>query len=370
MRLSSVLAVGIGLSLSVVAIAQPQATQTTPAPAAQPPAPTTQNPWANKFFLRDIATNREQAAPPVIAHNFGEVPHGTICTERFTITNIYDVPMQITEVRKSCTCLDFVPMVKTLKPNETADFTVMMNTGKFVGINTQTFYVTFGPQFVSTAVIRVTANSRTDISINPGSVGFGVVPLGTHPSQTVTIKYTGRSRDWKLTDLVPVQGQFDVKITEVSRGGPLRGGAEYQVDVALKSSSTPGPISEQISIKTNDTTHPIVQLMVTGTIAAPLDLAPSKVRLDPVYIGQSTAQRVSIRAAKPFKVLSVDGEGDGITVERSTLAVAGAPQPTVQVITIKFEPKVPGTVNRVVRIRTDLEGGIATIPVEAEALKP
>ena len=60
--------------------------------------------------------------------------------------------MQITEVRKSCHCLDFIPMTKVLQPNETGEFVITMNTGKFVGFNAQTFYVTFGPKFVSTAV--------------------------------------------------------------------------------------------------------------------------------------------------------------------------------------------------------------------------
>ena len=99
-----------------------------------------------------------------------------------------------------------------------------MNAGKFVGFNSQTFYVTFGPKYVSTAIIRVSATSRTDVSINPGNASFGVVPLGSRVSQSLTIKYTGKSRDWKLTDVVPVQGPFDVKVTELSRGGPLRGG--------------------------------------------------------------------------------------------------------------------------------------------------
>jgi hypothetical protein len=208
------------------------------------------------------------------------------------------------------------------------------------------------------------------VSLNPGSVSFGAIPLGTRSSQSVTIKYTGRSRDWKLTDVVPTQSPFDVKVTEVSRGGPLRGGAEYQVDVAIKPTATPGAISEQISIKTNDTTHPIVQLAVTGTVTAPLELAPTKVRLDPVVVGQSTSQRVSIRAAKPFNVLGVDGAGDGITVELPPTGVAGAPVPNLQVITIKFAPTVLGTVTRVLRIRTDLDGGTATLPIEATGLKP
>jgi hypothetical protein len=366
MRRTTVLVAGLALSLTVGAMAQQPGAQTEP-PQTPPPQ---QNPWANKFFLPDIATNREQAAPAQIVHNFGEVPHGTLCTQKFTITNIYAEQMQITEVRKTCTCLDFIPMNKTLKPNETADFTVTMNTGKFAGSNTQTFYVTFGPKYVSTAVIRVSATSRADVNINPGGVSFGAVPLGTRPTQSVTIKYSGRSRDWKLTEVVPVQGPFEVKLTEVSRGGPIRGGAEYQVEVSIKPSAQPGPISEQISIKTNDTTHPIVQLVVTGNIAAPLELAPNKIRLDPVAVGQSTSQRVSVRAAKPFTVLGIDGAGDGISVEPPALGIPGAPIPNVQVITIKFDPTVPGTVNRVIRIRTDLEGGIATLPVEAIGLKP
>src|SRR5262245_8329556 len=228
MRYAYWLAAGLGLSLTVGAVANPQAGPAQPAP----PAPAA--PWANKFFLPDIATNREQVPPPVITHNFGEVPHGTLCVQKFTITNIYDVPMQVTEVRRSCTCLDHVPMTKTLQPNDTAEFVVTMDTGKFVGFNAQSLYVTFGPKFVSTAVIRLQATSRTEVSLSPGAVGFGSVPQGAQTSQSVSVKYSGRSRDWKLTEVMPVQGPLEVKLTEVSRGGPLRGGAEYQVDVTLK----------------------------------------------------------------------------------------------------------------------------------------
>ena len=206
MRSPFVLVAGLGLGLAAVSAAPP-------AQPPQPAQPAPPAPWANKFFLPDIATNREQPAPAVITHNFGEVPHGTLCAHTFTITNVYDVPMQVTEVRKSCTCLDYVPMTKTLQPNETGEFTVTMNSGKFVGHNAQTFYVTFGPKYVSTAVVRVSATSRTDVSINPGGVNFGAVPQGSALRQSVTVKYSGRSRDWKLTDVAPVQGPFEVKVT-------------------------------------------------------------------------------------------------------------------------------------------------------------
>lgn len=334
-------------------------------PAAQPAQPAQPAPWANKFFLPDIATNRDQAAPAVVTHNFGEVPHGTLCAHKFTVTNIYDVPMQITDVRKSCSCLDYVPMTKVLQPNETAEFTVTMNTGKFVGHNAQTFYVTFGPKFVSVAALRVSATSRTDVSVNPGAVAFGQVPQGTRTAQTVSVKYSGRTRDWKLTEVVPSAAPLDVRFTETNRGGPLRGGAEYAIEVALKPDAAPGPLSEQITLKTSDSANPTITLSVTGTVVAPLELSPNRVRLS-AAVGEVSTQRILVRAAKPFKIVGVDGAGDGITIEAPATAAALP----VQVLTVKFAPTKPGAVARQFRVRTDFAGDAsATLAVEAEGTK-
>ena len=80
MRHSTLLAVAVALSLTVGAAAQTKG-PAQPAPAVQPVAA----PWANKFFLPDIATNREQTPPPVIAHNFGEEIGRASCRERVWI---------------------------------------------------------------------------------------------------------------------------------------------------------------------------------------------------------------------------------------------------------------------------------------------
>lgn len=351
------------MALATPLVAAPAAAaQPTPAPAAPPSVA----PWANKFFLPDIANNREQTPPAVITHNFGEVPHGTLCVHKFTITNIYDTPMQIIEVRKSCTCLDYVPMDKVLQPNETAEFTVTMNTAKFVGHNAQTFYVTFGPKYISTAVLRVSATSRTEVSLNPGAINFGTVPHGSRLSQSITVKYSGRNRDWRITESVPTTGPLEVRFGETYRGGPLRGGAEYAIEVTLKPTAAPGPISEQITLKTNDPNNPLIQIGVTGNIAAPLELSPHKVKLVAAVGSEPVTQRVLVRAAKPFKIIAVDGAATDLSVE---LPATPAALP-VQVITLKFDPKQAGIVLYELRVRTDLPGELtATLPVEVEVTK-
>src|SRR5205823_4493061 len=127
-----------------------------------PPAP-----WANKLFLPDIARNPDQPAPQVVTHDFGTVPHGTLCVHRFTMTNIYAVPLQVTHVNKSCGCLEAYPPQRVLQPSESAEFLVTMDTSKFKGPNAQTISVWVGPERVSMAVFRFQANSRTDVTLSP-----------------------------------------------------------------------------------------------------------------------------------------------------------------------------------------------------------
>jgi len=117
----------------------------------------------------------------------------------------------------------------------------------------------------------------------------------------VKLEYKGRTRDWKVTEVVAPTAPIDVQLTETGRGGPLRGGAEYLVTVSLKQNVAAGPISEQITLKTNDPANPLIQVIVTATVAAPLEAAPARVRMEGIAIGQSGSQRVLIRAAKPFR---------------------------------------------------------------------
>ena len=72
--------------------------------------------WANKLFNPDILKNPGQEAPAFVAHDFGTVPVGTVCSHTFTFTNIYDVPLQVVDVRLDCGCLKAYPPNKVLLP--------------------------------------------------------------------------------------------------------------------------------------------------------------------------------------------------------------------------------------------------------------
>src|SRR5262245_11785618 len=152
-------------------------------------------PWANKFFM-------SKETPAVIVQDFGTVPHGTILTHRFTITNLYAVPMQISDPRVSCGCTSGSVSKRVLQPRETGQLELVMDARKFNGHKAVTVWVDFGPQYRSTAVLRVQANSRTDIALNPGRIDFGVVAQGRKQTQTVELQYLGGMSNWQLTNAV------------------------------------------------------------------------------------------------------------------------------------------------------------------------
>jgi len=382
------------LALSALSISRPALAQGTapPAPAiltlptAPPPSttpaapsapqPIPQIPWANKFFLPDIAQNPSQIPPAMIAWDFKDVPHGTLCSHTFTITNVYDEPMQIVEVRKSCHCLDYVPMPQLLRPNETGQFTVTMNTGKFVGHNAQTLYITFGPKYISTAVLKLSATSKADVTLSPGAIAFGTVSLGSTRSESVEIEYRGgklkegnKTKEWKIQGVQATAAPLDVKVNEVKKGlnlGLFGGPPKFRVDVMLKANAPPGPISEQISLTTNDSSNPVVQVMVTGTVQAPLEVSPASVHFDGIVANQVATQRVMVRAGKPFRILQVEGQDEVVSVDLPPIAT---PLP-VHVLTVKFRPAQPGTVTRVLRLQTDLDGKVTVnLPVNGEGTK-
>ena len=74
MRRHFSLAAALAIGLAASGRGQP------PAPSNQPAQPAQPAPWANKFFLPNIEKNRDQPSPALIQHNFGDVPHGTLCT--------------------------------------------------------------------------------------------------------------------------------------------------------------------------------------------------------------------------------------------------------------------------------------------------
>jgi hypothetical protein len=342
----------LGLTLAAGSALAQEVVSPTSAVSPQPGGP-----WAQKIFFG------------VTSHDFGTVPHGAQLKHRFKMQNIYAVPLELTNIKPSCGCLSATPSTKQLKPKEEGYIDVVMDGRKFNNFKSVTLSVTVGPQFVSTATMVLTANARSDVVFNPGQVDFGNVTQGQTPTQTIDVEYAG-TLDWRVLEVVKsAEAPFAVTARELYREAPrsrllkgtVNGKAGYQIAVTLKPNVPPGPFRQELILKTNDPQTPVLTVAVEGTVQGSLSVTPSVVSLGKVKAGTPTQHRVAIRGSRPFKILALEGAGDGITAELPQQAAAA------HVLTLQCVPALPGEWHRQITIRTDLDDGnaIATVTVEA-----
>jgi hypothetical protein len=304
--------------------------------------------WADKLF------------PDGTRHDFGSVPRGAQLSHRFPVTNIYAVELQIVNIRASCGCATVVPGTKVLKSKQSSYIDVFMDARKFTGAKTIRVYITVGPEFTSTATLKVTANSRADVVFNPGQVSFGLVAKGQAAKQTIDVEYAG-SLPWKVTEVVKSSVPFDITLSEMYR---RPGQVGYRVTVTLKADAPAGPLHHQLQLRTNDKESPLLPILVEGTVQAALTVVPNVVSMGDLKTNEVKTQRVVVRGSKPFRITAIDGLGDGITIALPSRTA------TVHFLTIECQPTRAGSFSKQLTIRTSLDiNASATLTVEARVGK-
>jgi hypothetical protein len=308
---------------------------------------TAQSPWAEKMFKDGLN------------HDFGSVPRGAQLAHRFVITNIYAVRMEITSLKSGCGCVTATAAKRVLEPRESTTIDVNMDARRFTGSKAVGITITVGPDYISSAQLRVSANSRADIVFNPGQVSFGTVTRGQAVSQVIDVEYAG-VLDWQVTEASAKDLPVEVALEELYR---RPGQVGYRVKVTLKADAAVGAIKGDLFLKTNDPASPLLPLLVEATVQSSVTVAPAAVSLGTVKIGETVTRRVVVRGNKPFRVVRVEGLGEGITVDP---APSATPAP-VQVITFKCQFTKAGDFKQEAKIKTDLQDAPLVVTIEGSA---
>jgi hypothetical protein len=302
-------------------------------------------PWAEKLF-----ENKTE-------HNFGNVAHGTQMLHKFPFKNIYAVPLDVTISKVSCGCTSATASTAKVEPHGTGTIDVAMNGRLFTGSRTVYVHVTFtNPQFYSTAVLKVIANSRQDIVFNPGSVNFGVVAQGQGSAQDVVVAYAGAFK-WEVNGVVTNGLPVEAKVEALRMNKP--GEVGYKVSVSLKPDAPAGSLKGEMFLKTNDPASPLLPLVVEGNVQAALTASPSSVRLS-AQVNEAGRGSVAVRGNKAFRILSVEGLGEGLALENQ---LPDAPSETHR-LTFAVKRAEAGDFRRKVRITTDLQKAPVIVTVE------
>jgi hypothetical protein len=294
--------------------------------------------WADKLFGAELT------------HDFGVVPRGAQLKHSFKFTNIYKVPLDITEVRVSCGCVKAEPSTKLLQPNETATLSINMDGRQFAGSKTVRVYITVGPKFISTATLTVSANARGDVAFNPKEIDFGNHQRGNAITKPIDVEYTGGMLGWAVVEIVKnSSAPFELRVEELPRLVNSASRKGYRIYATMKADAPAGAFKQEVVLKTNDPTSPMLTFQVVGNVQAGLAVSPNPIALNGMKVGESQTKKVFVRATRPFRVTAVDGQGDGIKIEMPKSA------DMTQVLTVTIDAKKAGALQRTLMIRTDLD---------------
>ncbi len=304
--------------------------------------------WAEKMFREGLS------------HNFGTVPRGAQLVHKFPVTNIYAVPMEIMSVVPGCSCISYTIPKRTLDPRETVTVDIRMDASRFVGPKTVGIRISVGPEFLSSAEIRVSASSRADVVFNPGEINLGTVSSGAQPTAKIDVEYAG-TLNWSISELtvgtLPVLATFKELYRRPGQVG-------YEISVTLKPDAPQGTIKDFIYLKTNDNQAPIVPLLVLGGIASELSLTPPILNLVEVKMAEPLTRRVVIRGTRPFSVTQVESPNPDI---QATTALPTVESPT-QTIAFGIRPSRVGPFRQEVKIHTNISQKPLVLLIEGSVL--
>jgi hypothetical protein len=294
--------------------------------------------WAVKMFKE-------------VTHDFGHVARGAKTEFAFELQNSYEEDVHIAEVRSSCGCTTATVSKTTLKTWEKGTIVAAFNTRSFQGLRNSTITVVIDKPFHAEVQLNVTGYIHTDVDFQPGAVSFGDVEQGTAVQQKVAVTFYGRS-NWNITDVRSANENLEVELSDANRQG---GRTVYQMTIRLKNDAPPGYINDTLMLVTDDRNLPTVPLAVEGKIVPPLTVSPSALFLGVLSPGQTVTKQLVVRARQPFKIKSVQCDGEAFEFKTNDQAR------TVHLVPVTFTASdMPGEIQQVIEIETDLAVGGTT----------
>ena len=271
----------------------------------------------------------------------------------FLLTNRLAEPITILNLRPSCGCTSGKASASMVNPGASAVIEARMDTRNFLGVKATTLFITLVSASGREAEVRlgVTSTILADIVLNPGSIDFGTVMKGETPSHALSIDRIG-APGWRFERMVSASRVLSAQLVETRRDA--KGDVSYTLTVGIKQDAPAGLVRDEIRLLSNDRETPSIPVMVTATVRGELSAAPSLLTMGEVSSSAGKQGRFIIRASRPFTITTVEGTGDGFSVEPPD-----AVRKTMHVLTVAYKPEegsTRGDLRRVFRVYTDLPG--------------
>nr|WP_146409500.1 DUF1573 domain-containing protein [Allorhodopirellula heiligendammensis] len=280
-------------------------------------------------------------------HDFRTVGRGTTAQHYFKFQNLYEETVHVAAVRSSCGCTTPTVSKDTVATHDTASVVATFNTSTFIGSKAATITVVFDQPFYAEVQLQVRGVIRTDITFDPAEMDFGEAKSGESKTRSIKITHRG-TPEWRIQDVRSHCSDLAVKL---SAPQIQPGVVEYDMQVRMKESMAEGDIHEQLTLVTNDSQFPTIEMSVAGRVRPTVSVSPAAVSLGTTSSGETMSKRLLVRADEPFAIQEVRCADKRFSFE------IPEGKKKIQFVQMKFTAgDAPARIAQKIEIVTDLPG--------------
>jgi hypothetical protein len=294
--------------------------------------------WAKKMFAET-------------RHDFRTVGRGAKTEYHFEFSNLYKEDIRVASVRTSCGCTTPTVTKNLLKSRETAAVVAKLNTDSHIGDKSAVLTVVFDRPFYSEVQLHVRGHIRTDVTFSPPEVNFGEITPGQVKEQEIVVTHTGSPR-WEIRDVRSHCTDLAVRLEAPQRSLGL---VRYRLRVSTGGKLSQGDIRELLTLVTNDSRFPTIDMAVTGRVRPTLEVSPANLSLGTIKAGDTVEKRLVIRAEEEFAIRDVTCEDPKFRFE------IPEGKKKLHFVKVFFDAdQQTGVIARTIQIATDHAGGTTT----------
>ncbi len=209
------------------------------------------------------------------------------------------------------------------------------------------------------------ASSAPQVSLNPTSLSFGDVPVGTNTTRGATLSNTGNAA--LTVSTITASGDF----RQTNNCATVAAGSSCQITVTF-SPTMQGTRNGTLTITDNAAGSPR-QLPLSGNGVAPgqLLVTPASIDFGSIVVGTTSSQTVQLKntGVSAVSVSSGSTSGPGFSISGLALPLSLAGNQSVS-FTVRFAPSNSGTATGSVQFVNSSATSPVTLPLTGTAVAP
>jgi hypothetical protein len=286
---------------------------------------------------------------PERSHDFGTVARGSKVRHSFKLVNSTNQEIHIASWKPKCGCTDVRVGARDIPPGAQTVVEASIDTTNFSGYKPSGLTLVLDRPSLVNVELNLTCFIRTDVTLSPGQVDFGVVNRTKNPKLELNLTYVGNQSNWAIVKSNHTSVHLDARIQEQSRspGGQVT----YVLTATLLPTTPIGFFKDEIKIETNDPNARIIPVSVSAVVQSNLTISPTVINFGTVKAGQSQQKTILVRSSQPFKLTAVNSASADLTAP----GVSGDSKALHTVLITFKAPNKVGPYNATVEFESDIK---------------